>query len=134
MTKADKIGSIYTVLMAGYFMVSGFSVLFDVPAKLARIGLSALSRDGEVAFILIYCSLMVGIGAAMALIAYLGRTWVYAAVLATTIVASFILFRLVGSFMVGGFSDTQLAFIAVELAEVSVGSLIVWRYGFASNR
>lgn len=130
MTKGDKIGSVYMVLMAGYFMVSGFSVLFDVPAKLARIGLTALSPDGEIAFILIYCSLMVGIGAAMGLIAYLSRSWVYPAVLATTIIASFIIFRLVGSVMMGGISDTQMMFIAVELLEVALGSFILWKYGF----
>lgn len=129
----DKIGMLYTVLMTGYFMVSGLSVLFDVPGKLARIGLSAVNSDGEIAFILIYCGLMVGIGAAMALMAYLSRSWVYPAVLATAIVASFIIFRLVGSFMMGSLSDTQITFITVELLEVALGSFILCRFGFPQS-
>ncbi len=133
MNKGDKLGFAYVALMTFYFLVSGISVLFDVPAKLARIGLSAVDADGQIAFILIYCSLMVGIGAAMILIAYLSRSWVYPAVLATTIVASFIIFRLVGSLMMGGISDTQMMFIAVELLEVALGSFILWKYGFRAK-
>lgn len=130
MTKGDKIGSLYTAAMTIYFLVSGLSVLFDVPAKLARIGLSALSSDGEIAFILIYCSLMVGIGAACALLAYISRSWVHSAVLATTIVASFIVFRLVGSTMAGGLSETQVMFIVVELLEVALGVYLLKKVGF----
>jgi hypothetical protein len=63
-----KLGYIFTNLMALYFLISGLSVLFDVPAKLKRIDLNAINSDGEIAFILIYTGLMTGIGAASLLL------------------------------------------------------------------
>lgn len=54
--------------MSLYFVVSGFNVLLDIDAKLLRIGLSANDLDGRLAFILIYCSLMVGVGVAISLL------------------------------------------------------------------
>lgn len=53
---------------------------------------------------------MVGIGVFIIAIQHLSKTWVYSALLATAIIASFISFRLVGSYMVAGFSNTQLPF------------------------
>ena len=35
--------------MALYFLTSGLSVLFDVPAKLKRIDLSAINSDRKIA-------------------------------------------------------------------------------------
>ena len=111
--------------MAIYFLVSGFTVLLDIDSKLARIGLSATDQDGKIAFILIYCSLMVGIGTAISLIAYFSKTWVYSAILAVTIICSFILFRLVGATMVGELSGVQVSFILIEIVEVSVGVFLI---------
>ncbi|TQV89414.1 hypothetical protein [Aliikangiella coralliicola] len=125
MMKIDNLGKVYTAIMAIYFVVSGFNALMDIDSKLARIGLSAVDLDGKVAFILIYCSLMVGIGIALALIFYFSKTWIYSAILAVTIVSSFIAFRLLGSIMLGAMSSTQISFILVELIEVAVGLLLI---------
>jgi len=123
--KVNVFGRIYIVIMSVYFVVSGFNALLDIDAKLARIGLAANDLDGKVAFILIYCSLMIGIGIAIALIAFMSKTWIYSAVLATTIICSFILFRLIGSFMVGEMTNVQLSFILVEMIEASIGFLLL---------
>ena len=134
MTKGDKFGFAYVGVMSLYFLVSGISVLFDVPAKLARIGLSAVDADGQIAFILIYCSLMVGIGVACLIIAFLSKSWVYSAVLATTIIVSFITFRLIGSVMAGGISETQVNFIVIEILEVALGGYLLLKYGFPAKK
>jgi len=123
--KVNVFGRIYIVIMSVYFVVSGFNALLDIDAKLARIGLAANDLDGKVAFILIYCSLMIGIGIAITLIAFMSKTWVYSAVLATTIICSFILFRLIGSFIVGEMTSVQLSFILVEVIEASIGLLLL---------
>jgi len=123
--KINTLGKIYTLIMSLYFMVSGFNALLDIDAKLLRIGLSANDLDGKVAFILIYCSLMVGIGVAISLIYYLSKTWLYSATLAVTIITSFICFRLIGGFMVGGLSCVQLSFIAVEILEAALGLFLI---------
>jgi hypothetical protein len=115
--------------MSVYFVVSGFSALLDVDAKLARIGLSALDSDGKIAFILIYCSLMIGIGISIALLYYFSKTWVYSALLASIIILSFISFRLVGAYFVGGLSNTQLSFLVVELLEVIIGIVLLNQSG-----
>lgn len=122
-----KLGYLYSYLMAIYFLISGISVLFDISGKLERIGLSALDSDGEVAFVLIYSGLMVGIGVASLLIQLLSKSWVYAAVLTTTIVGSFIVFRIVGSLMIGFLSSTQIKFLIFEIVEVAVGVLLLWQ-------
>jgi len=134
MTKSDKIGALYAAAMTVYFLVSGLSMLFDVPTKLVRINLKAVNADGEIAFILIYCGLMVGIGAANIILWRLSKTWLYPAVLSTVIVASFILFRLVGSYMVGTVSESQASFLVIELLELSLGCLIIWRCGLIKRR
>ena len=134
MNKSDKIGALYAAAMTVYFLVSGLSVLFDVPMKLARISLKAVNADGEIAFILIYCGLMVGIGVANIIFWRFSKTWLYPAVLSTVIVASFILFRLVGSYMVGTISETQAGFLVVELLELGLGCLIIWRCGLIKRR
>ncbi|GHA16436.1 hypothetical protein GCM10008090_27810 [Arenicella chitinivorans] len=123
--KLDTLGKIYTSVMAVYFFVSGFTVLLDIEAKLSRIGLSATSKDGEIAFVLIYCGLMIGIGVAISVIAYFSKTWVYSAMLAVTIIFSFITFRLVGASMVGELSNVQISFIVVEIIEALVGLFLI---------
>ncbi|MEH6347377.1 MAG: hypothetical protein V7785_19935 [Bermanella sp.] len=123
--KVDFLGKIYTLIMSLYFMVSGFNALLDIDAKLLRIGLSANDLDGKVAFILIYCSLMVGIGAAISLIYYLSKTWIYSATLAVTIIVSFISFRLIGGFIVGELSRVQLSFMGVEILEAALGLFLI---------
>ena len=123
--KVDILGRAYIAIMALYFVGSGFLALSDIDAKLARISLSAVDDDGKIAFILIYCSLMVGIGVAIGLLYYLSHTWKYSAVLAVTIICSFISFRLVGSVMLGQLSSVQIGFIAVELIEVGLGVLLL---------
>ena len=123
--KIDLFGKLYVALMSLYFIASGFNALLDIDSKLARIGLSALDADGEIAFILIYCSLMIGIGISIILLQHRSKTWTYSVLLATTIIGSFICFRLVGSYMVGGLSNTQLSFLTVELLEVSLGFILL---------
>jgi len=115
--------------MSAYFIISGFNALFDIDSKLARIGLSAIDSDGKVAFILIYCSLMIGIGISIALLYYFSKAWEYSALLASIIIASFISFRLVGAYIVGGLSNTQLTFLGVELLEVALGIFLLYKSG-----
>ena len=122
-------GKVYIALMSVYFVVSGFSALLDIDSKLARIGLSAIDSDGKIAFILIYCSLMIGIGISIALLYYFSKTWEYSALLASIIITSFISFRLVGSYMEGGLSNTQLSFLVVELLEVAIGIFLLYKSG-----
>ncbi|WP_128755179.1 hypothetical protein [Aquimarina sediminis] len=125
-----KLGYIFASLMAIYFLISGLSVLFDVPAKLKRIDLTTINSDGEIAFILIYTGLMTGIGVACVLLQYFSRTWIYSALLATTIIGSFIVFRIVGSIMVGSLSPTQVNFLAFEFIEVLAGALLLRKEKF----
>ena len=120
-----KLGYIFTNLMALYFLISGLSVLFDVPAKLKRIDLNAINSDGEIAFILIYTGLMTGIGVASLLLQYFSGTWIYSALLTTIIIGSFIVFRIVGSIMVGFLSPTQTNFLIFEFIEVTAGVLLL---------
>jgi hypothetical protein len=121
----NDFGKIYVGIVSIYFVISGFNALMDIDSKLARIGLSAIDLDGKVAFILIYCSLMVGIGVAMSLMFYLSKTWIYSAILAVTIISSFICFRLVGAMMVGEISSVQISFISVEVIEVVAGLFLI---------
>lgn len=116
--------------MAFYFLISGGSVLFDIPGKLNRIDLQALNSDGEIAFLLIYSGLMVGVSIAILILQYLTKSWVYGALLATVIIGSFILFRIVGSFMVGALSSTQINFLAFEIVEVAAGVLLLRKQKF----
>jgi len=123
--KIEYFGKVYVALMSGYFLISGFSALFDIDSKLSRIGLNAVDLDGKVAFILIYCSLMVGIGLSIILIAYLSKTWFYSAALATSILCSFILFRFVGSYMVGTVTELQLTYMLTEAVEAGIGMFLL---------
>lgn len=127
--KVDLLGKIYTAIMCVYFIVSGLIALMDIDLKLARIGLSAIDLDGKVAFILIYCSLMIGIGLAILLIFYLSKTWIYSAILAVTIITCFVCFRLIGSVMVGAISNMQLSFISVEIVEATLGLFLIIKSG-----
>ncbi len=119
--KVDLFGKCYAAAMSIYFMLSGFNALVDIDAKLARIGLTAADLDGKVAFILIYCSLMIGIGFAIGIIYYLSKTWVYSAALAVSIVSSFIIFRFAGAIMLGEMTSVQMSFVAVEFIEAAIG-------------
>ena len=127
--KINVLGKIYIALMSVYFVVSGFNALLDIDSKLERIGLSAIDFDGKIAFILIYCSLMIGIGISIALLYYFSKIWEYSALLASIIISSFISFRLVGAYMVGGLSNTQLSFLGVELLEVAIGIFLLYKSG-----
>ncbi len=128
----QKLGYLYSIGMAIYFLISGISVLFDIPGKLNRIDLHAINSDGEIAFVLIYTGLMVGIGIANLTLQYFSKSWVYSAMLSTVIIASFIVFRLVGSLMVGILSSTQIGFLVFEIVEVSAGVLLL-RYQHKRN-
>jgi len=125
--KINMFGKFYIALMSVYFVISGFNALLDIDSKLTRIGLSAIDSDGKIAFILIYCSLMIGIGISIALLYYFSKTWEYSALLASVIIASFISFRLVGAYMVGYLSNTQLSFLSVELLEVAIGIFLLYK-------
>lgn len=126
----QKLGYLFSSLMAVYFLISGLSVLLDVPAKLKRIDLQALNSDGEITFILIYSGLMVGIGVASLVIQLVSKSWVYSTVLATTIIASFILFRAIGSIMVGFLSTVQISFLVFEMVELTAGILLLRKAKF----
>ena len=132
--KLEMSGKIYTALMALYFFISGLSVLFDIDSKLTRISLNATNQDGEIAFILIYCGLMVGIGMAISIIAYISKSWVYSAVLAVTIIFSFILFRLVGASLVGELSKLQISFLLTEIVEFSLGLFLILKSSLFKKR
>jgi len=121
----ELFGRLYTAALSLYFLASGLLALSDVDTKLARIGLAALDNDGKTAFILIYCSLMVGLAAVMLLLYYLSKSWQYSAITAITVIASFICFRLVAALMLGEISDVQLGFIATEIIEVAIGLALV---------
>lgn len=127
--KVNVFGKIYIALMSVYFVISGFNAVLDIDSKLARIGLSAVDSDGKIAFILIYCSLMIGIGISIALLYYFSKKWEYSALLASIIIASFISFRLMGAYMVGGLSNTQLSFLGAELFEVAIGIFLLYKSG-----
>jgi hypothetical protein len=129
----QKLGYLFSSLMAVYFLISGLSVLFDVPVKLKRIDLQALNSDGEISFILIYSGLMVGIGVASLTIQLISKSWVYSTILATAIIASFILFRVVGSIMVGFLSPAQTGFLVFEIVELTVGILLLRKVKFKVN-
>ncbi len=121
------VGKVLVWVLTAYFVISGSLAVFDIDAKLARIGLSAVHDDGKVAFILIYTSLMVGIGAAMALMYFVFTSWEPSLVLAGTIILSFIVFRVVGSIMVGELSSTQLGFLVTEIVELTIISIVLLR-------
>lgn len=119
----DRLGKVYTVIMSLYFIVSGLDAVLNIDGKLARIGLTAVNIDGKVAFIVIYSSLMVGLGVSIALLYHFSRSWRYSTILAVTIISSFICFRVIGSLMVGVFSTVHLSFMLIEICEVVFG---VW--------
>ncbi len=125
--RINLFGKVYIGIMSIYFITSGFNALLDVDAKLARIGLNAIDLDGKIAFILIYCSLMIGIGVSIALLFYISKTWIYSALLATIIIISFIFFRLVGSYLTGTLSDTQVSFLIAEIVEAAVGLVLLYK-------
>lgn len=132
--KINTFGKIYIALMSVYFVISGFNALLDIDSKLARIGLIAIDTDGKIAFILIYCSLMIGIGVSIACLYYFSKKWQYSALLASIIIASFISFRLVGSYMLGSLSNTQISFLVVELLELSIGILLLYKSAELSEK
>lgn len=130
----NMVGNVATWALSIYFVMSGFLAAADVDAKLERIGLSALNDDGKIAFLLIYTSLMVGIGSAMLLIQHFSKSWRFPLMLAGTILLSFIVFRLAGAVIVGNVSDRQLSFLVTELVELGIVSFIFVRAGGCLNQ
>lgn len=110
-----------------YFLASAFDALLNVDAKLERIGLSAVSEDGKIAFILIYSGLMSGIAAAMATLSWHFKSPRPALLVAANILLAFIVFRFVGSAMIGSLSTTQIGYIATELVELSILSFVLYK-------
>jgi hypothetical protein len=123
----DLLGKLYTWALSIYFLIAGLGALANVDAKLSRLGLNATDGDARVAFILIYCSLMIGIGLSMLAVYLVSKRWVYSSIIAVVVVTSFIVFRLIGSYMLGSLSNTQISYILVEAAEVSVGVFLLLR-------
>lgn len=70
----DLFGKLVTGILCAYFIGSGVIAAIGLDAKLSRIGLQAINADGKIAFLLIYSSLMVGIGVAMALLFYFSNS------------------------------------------------------------
>lgn len=118
--KFDLLAKVIAGLLSIYFIASGLDAVLNIDAKLERIGLSAVSEDGKIAFILIYSGLMSGIGVAMAALGLFFRSATPPLILAATILLSFIVFRLLGSAMLGSLSGTQLGYIATELLELAI--------------
>ena len=116
----DFFGKLVTGILCAYFIGSGVIAAIGLDAKLSRIGLQAINADGKIAFLLIYSSLMVGIGVAMALLFYFSNSWSQPLVLAGTILISFIAFRIIGSIIVGYVSKTQLGYMFTEFIEVAI--------------
>lgn len=125
--KFDLIAKIVAGLLSIYFIASGLDALFNIDAKLERIGLSAVSEDGKIAFILIYSGLMTGIGVAMAVLGLFFKSATSPLILAATILTSFIAFRFIGSTMLGSLSGTQLGYIATEFVELSIVFLALYK-------
>ncbi len=73
---------------------------------------------------------MTGIGVAILLLQYFSRSWFYSALLATIIIGSFIVFRIVGSIMMGFLSPTQTSFLAFEIIEVTCGIFLLIKEKF----
>ena len=117
-----------------YFVASGMGALFDIDAKLDRIGLAATNPDGTIAFILIYCSLMIGIGIAMAAMALVLKSAGPSLILASAILLCFILFRFVGSAMLGYLTQTQIAYIVTEIIELSIVLFLLYKTGALKQR
>jgi hypothetical protein len=126
---SNLIGKVVVWALAFYFIISGLLAAFDVDAKLIRIGLSAVNDDGKIAFILIYTSMMVGVGVAMLFMLYMFKSCRPSLVLAGTIVFSFIIFRIIGSFVIGEFSSTQIGFLLTEVVELVIILVILFKVG-----
>lgn len=118
---------IVCALLSLYFVISGLNAVFNIDAKLEGIGLAASSIDGKVAFILIYSSLMVGIGVAMSALALLLKSPGPSLMLAGVILLSFIVFRMVGAAIVGSLTGTQIGYIVTELAELFVVLFLLYK-------
>lgn len=130
----QTIAKILCAILSLYFVVSGLSPLFDIDSKLQRIGLSATSLDGKIAFILIYSSLMVGIGVAMTLLALIQKTPNLSLVLAGVILSSFVTFRFIGSFIGGGITETQIGYVIVELVEIAIVFFVLYKVRFNKSQ
>ncbi len=128
------IARVVCALLSVYFLVSGMNAMINVDAKLERIGLTATSPDGKIAFIIIYCGLMVGIGMAMAAMALVLRSTGPSLMLAAAILLCFILFRVSGSAMVGELTQTQIGYILVEMVELSVVLFLLSKTGALKQR
>ena len=128
------IAKVVCALLSIYFVASGVNAMFNIDAKLDRIGLAATSPDGIIAFILIYCSLMVGVGIAMAAMALILKSVGPSLMLASAILLCFILFRFVGSAMLGDLTQTQIAYIATEIIELSIVLFLLCKTGALKQR
>jgi len=118
-----RFSNLVTTLLIFYFLVSGVLAIVDLDAKLLRIGLSALSNDGRIAFALIYTSMFVSIGITMAALWYLSGSETYSLLLAGIVVTCFVSFRIIGAIIVGELSTLQIQFIVTELLEIGI---IAW--------
>ena len=123
------IAKVVCALLSIYFVVSGLNAMLNIDAKLDRIGLAATNPDGKIAFILIYCSLMVGIGIAMAVMVSVLKSAGPSLILAGSILFCFILFRFIGSAMLGELTQTQITYIVTEIAELSIVLFILFKTG-----
>lgn len=123
----ERIGKIVTAILCIYFVVSGFDALINIDEKLERIGLIANGVDGKIAFILIYTSLMVGVALAMMGQMIVFRSSTPPLIVASAVLLSFIVFRIVGSVMFDSMTSTQLGYIVTEMVELIIVVSIVWK-------
>jgi len=123
----ERIGKIVTAILCIYFVVSGFDALINIDEKLERIGLIANGVDGKIAFILIYTSLMVGVALAMMGQMIVFRSSTPPLIVASAVLLSFIVFRIVGSVMFDSMTSTQLGYIVTEMVELIIVVSILWK-------
>ena len=122
---AGSFGRWYVYALSAYFILAGLGALLDVDSKLSRVGLQAQTDDGKIAFVLIYCSLMVGVGTAMLVLSWASKGWLYSAILVTVVVSSFVAFRVVGAIMVGHVTGVQATYLTIEVVEVLLGVSLI---------
>ncbi len=75
---------------------------------------------------------MIGIGVSIAVLFFYSKQWVYSALLGVIVILSFIIFRLVGSYLLGSLSGTQLSFLAIEILEAGIGIVLLKKKGRVS--
>jgi len=121
-----RIAQIFVAAMIAYFALSAIDAVFNLPHKLARIGLSAVSRDGEIAFVVIYAGLMLGIAVAILVSLLSSKTPVMALGVIASVMSCILLSRLGSLLYFGAGSSSQAIFTLVEVAKIAVATYLLY--------